>query len=302
MKWLSKIFGNFLKFRSDRGDKEAVKPFLDHMEDLRWTLIKVIGTVVAGMVLSFFFADRLTEVMQWPLEQIDPEASKHLIVTKPIEPFMVSLTLAFFAGLVLTFPFLLYFVAEFVFPALTRREKRVIMPAIFGAFALFVAGVVACYYWVLPETLLFFRNWALRMHVAPTWKLGEYFSFVTHLCIACGLLAEIPVVMIVLSVLGLVTYELLNRSRMYAYVIIMVLVAFVSPTPDPFTFLALCFPVILLYEGCIWIVWLIDRSRRKKEAAEREREDREAAEWRQKKWEEQQRAEKEGHESPHTED
>ncbi len=269
MNWLKR----FLKFREKQHDGELVKPFLEHMEDLRWTLIKIIGTLVVGMIASFYFVDRLKNVMKAPLVRVDPDAAAHLQVLSPTEPFMVSLTMAFFAGMVLTFPVLLYFLAEFILPALTKREKKVIIPGIGVAFLLFVGGVVLCYFAILPQTLRFFHDYALKMGADSHWRLGDYFSFVTHLTLAFGILCEVPVVMMVLAALGLVSYALLSRTRMYAYVIVLFLTAFIAPTPDPITFLCLSFPVILLYELCIWLVWLLERRRARREVLQEDHAD-----------------------------
>ena len=297
MSWLKAFF----KFREKQHDGELVKPFLDHMEDLRWTLIRLISTLMVGLVIAFFYVDKLTEIMYHPLRQVAPGDDSQLQVIGVTEPFMASLTVAFFAAIVFTFPLLVFFLADFILPALTKKEKRVLVPGILAAFVLFAAGASACYFLILPQTLEFFRNYAHKMHADPRWRMGEYFSFVTHLTLAFGALCEVPIVMIVLALLGVVSYELLQRTRMYAYIIVMLLVAFVAPTPDPITFLSLSFPVILLYEGCIWIVWLLDRRRMKREAAERLRQEREDEEWRQKRFAEEQEREKREHDAQHDE-
>jgi sec-independent protein translocase protein TatC len=297
MNWLNKIF----KLR-ENADKEAVKPFLDHMEDLRWTLIKMGSTLFAGMVVAFIFRKPLFAIMLEPLKAITDEPSKVLQMTEVAASIMVSLTLAFYAGIVGTFPFLFYFLLEFVLPALTRKEQRFVLPGIGVGFVLFSAGVWACYSLILPPTLKWLFFDAANLGVQAHWMVRDYFSFVTRICIGFGLLCELPVVMTVLALLGMISFDWLKQTRPYAIIIILILAAFIAPTPDPVTFLMLGAPIVALYEICIWIVYFIDRKRRKKEAEQREREDREAAEWRQKKWEEQQRAEKEGHESPHTED
>jgi sec-independent protein translocase protein TatC len=128
----------------------------------------------------------------------------------------------------------------------------------------------------------------------------DYFSFVTRICIGFGLLCELPVVMTVLALLGIVGYEWLKQTRPYAIIIILILAAFIAPTPDPVTFLMLGLPIILLYEACIWIVWLIDRRRRKREEEERERLEREDEEWRRKRRQEEERTHT-GDSDPHDE-
>jgi sec-independent protein translocase protein TatC len=262
MNWLDTLLKKVFKIRED-SNGEAVKPFLDHLEDLRWTIIKMAGTLSAGMVLSFFFRHWLFDVMIEPLKVITSNPRDILILTGPADSIMASLTLAFYAGIVLTFPLLLFFLLEFILPALTRKEKKYVLPGILTGFGLFIAGVLACYFLVLPQTMKWLHSDATGLGVKPTWIVREYFSFVTRLTLGFGLLTEVPPVMVVLAALGLVSHAWLVKTRAYAIVIILLLAAFIAPTPDPMTFLMLGVPVIAFYEICIWIVWLIERRRAK---------------------------------------
>jgi sec-independent protein translocase protein TatC len=288
MTWLNKLF----QLR-EKSDGEVVKPFLDHLEDLRWTLIKMISTLITGMTLSFFFRKWLFWVMTEPLRVISPNPLEVLIFTKPAESIMLSLTLAFYAGIVLTFPILLFFLLEFILPALTSREKRFVMPGIGIGFVLFLGGVVACYYLVLPQTMQWLYSDSVSLGIKPTWIASEYFSFVTRMCFGFGVLGELPPVMIVLALLGVVTHEWLSKTRIYAIVIILALAAFIAPTPDPMTFLMLGIPIIIFYELCIWIIWLLERKRRKKEKLERELKEKEEEAWRERRRDEEKRRRKE---------
>jgi sec-independent protein translocase protein TatC len=261
MNWLRKLF----QYReSTQGD--VVKPFLDHLEDLRWTLVKMGLSLVSAMALSFLFVKDISEIVRRPLEVL--QGNEPLITLGVTDAFMISLQLAFYSGIVLSFPLLVFFLAEFVLPALTTKERRILLPAIAAGFVLFGAGAVVSYYYVLPSTLSWFRAYAASMGMDPRWQARDYFGFVTHLTIACGLLCELPVGVLGMAALGLVTFPLLSKSRPYAITAILVLVAVISPTPDPFTFLALAAPVVGIYEACIWIVWLMDRRRLKAQAGE----------------------------------
>src|SRR5438309_9377589 len=142
------------KFR-ELPESETSKPFLEHLEELRWMVVKMAMTLLVAMVFCFFFRSLLVRVMQAPLHNLDPQVGslKALGITDSIT---ISFHLAFYAGIVVSFPFLLYFLAEFVLPALTAVEKRFLFPAIFVSFALFLIGVACCYYWLLPKTILFF--------------------------------------------------------------------------------------------------------------------------------------------------
>lgn len=248
---------NFFKFR-EIPEAETAKPFLDHLEDLRWTVVKMAITLFVAMIISFAFRGALTALIQRPLSMLDPKIRtlQSLGIT---DSFTISFSLAFYAGIVLSFPLLLYFLAEFVLPALNAVEKRLLLPAIFVSFMLFLVGVVACYYWLLPKTIQFFFRDAESLGWVPAWTVREYYSFVTRFTIGFGLAFELPVVVLALVRFGLITFGFMQRTRPYAVVLIFLLAAFITPTPDIMTLIAMGFPMYLLYESCIWIAWLMER-------------------------------------------
>jgi sec-independent protein translocase protein TatC len=172
---------------------------------------------------------------------------------------VVSFHLAFYAGLVLSFPLLLYFLAEFVLPALTAVEKQFLFPAIFVSFGLFLLGVLVCYFWLLPKTILFFFRDTQSLGWTPAWTVQQYYSFVTRFVIGFGLAFELPVVVLALVRFGLITYKFMARTRPYAIVLIFVLAAIIAPAPDLLTLIAMGLPMCLLYESCIWISWAMER-------------------------------------------
>lgn len=332
------ILRSLFSFRGKhQGNEDAEKPFLDHLEDLRITLMKMGSVLMIAMVASFCFRNQLTLLLAEPLKAVElatvdakspddprtqkekelftissvaisatakvmnkvftPEEVKKLATAVFVEQrdamkaelkkkggpgealatvatlqtldvtesFSIALKLSFYAGIVLSFPFLLFFVVDFVLPALTRKEKRLLGPGILGGSLLFGFGVWICFVYILPKTLIWFHNFNADLGFVANWKAATYFGFVTHLCVACGLLCELPLVMIVLSVLGIISFELLTRTRRYAVAIILILVAIISPTPDPMTFITLAIPMLAIFEGSIWLVWLIERNRKKAE-------------------------------------
>ena len=125
---------NLFKFR-ELPESETSKPFLEHLEDLRWTMAKIAITLVIAMVICFAFRSSLVQIMQRPLHELEPKigALRAMGVT---DSMTISFRLSFYAGIVLSFPLLLYFLAEFVLPALTAMEKRFVLPAIFVSFGL----------------------------------------------------------------------------------------------------------------------------------------------------------------------
>lgn len=261
MNWLRKLFA----FR-EQSQGDVVKPFLDHLEDLRWTLLKMAVSLVTGMIFAFLYRNEIAEVIRKPLE--DLQGNQPLVTLAVTDAFMISLQLAFYAGLVLSLPLLVYFLAEFVLPALTSKERRILLPAVGSGFILFGFGAYLSYRYILPPTLGFFRDYTTGMGMDPRWHARDYYAFVSHLTISCGLFCELPVGVIGLAALRLISYKFLSKTRTYAITAILILVAVLSPTPDPMTFITLALPVLAIYELCIWIVWFMDRRRVASEAGE----------------------------------
>jgi sec-independent protein translocase protein TatC len=248
---------DIFKFR-EVPESETSKPFLEHLEDLRWTIMKMAITLIAAMIICFAFRSVLVRVMQAPLRELDPAvgALRALGITDSI---VISFHLAFYAGLVLSFPLLLYFVAAFVLPALTAVEKQFLFPAIAVSFGLFLLGVLLCYFWLLPKTILFFFRDTQSLGWTPAWTVQQYYSFVTRFVIGFGLAFELPVVVLALVRFGLITFKFMSRTRPYAIVLIFVLATIIAPTPDLLTLIAMGSPMCLLYESCIWIAWAMER-------------------------------------------
>ena len=171
----------------------------------------------------------------------------------------ISFQLAFYAGIVLSFPFLIYFAGQFILPALTPPEKKAMLPAVGIGFGLFLTGVVLGYYLVLPATLRFFFRDAQSLDWTPTWTVRDYFSFVTQLCVGFGAAFELPVIVLVLVRLGVLSVALLRRTRAYAFVLIFVAAAFLAPTPDAVSMAMMGGPMYLLYEICILVAWLMEQ-------------------------------------------
>ena len=258
MLWLNKLLQSFFNLR-EKADSDVVKPFLDHMEDLRWTLLRMLFSLIGGMIVAFCFVGKLIELLRVPLRDVNPELEKQLVVHGITESFMIPLELAFFAGIVLSLPFLIYFLAGFILPALTRHEKKFLFPAILGSSVLFLAGTCASYRFILPRTLRFFFELSHKYGFQIMWSWKDYLSFSTWLTIGLGLLCQLPIVIIALALLGLVDFKLLSSTRSYAFTAILILAAVVAPSPDPATFICFSVPIVVLYEACIWIVWFIDR-------------------------------------------
>ena len=249
----------FFDFRESRDEP---KPFLDHLEDLRFTIFKMAAVLLGAMMLCFAFRSEVAAFVQRPLGAVDPSHPLILQSFGVADSFTVSLELAFYGGMVISFPFLLWFLAGFVLPALTPKEKRMLFPASFLGFGLFLAGASFAYFGVLPRALNFFlKDARTTMNWQPNWPVREYYSFTTQFVISFGLAFELPVVVLVLVKLGVVDCAFLARTRAFAFVIIMVLAAVLAPTPDVLTLFLMGAPMYLLYELCIGIAWFMGRKK-----------------------------------------
>src|SRR5947208_11787082 len=204
---------DIFKFR-DPPESETSKPFLEHLEDLRWTIVKMAITLGVTMIVCFAFRAALVRILQAPLRDVGSQIGtlKALGITDSI---VISFHLAFYAGIVISFPLLLYFIAEFVLPALTAVEKRFLFPAILVSFALFLLGVTLCYFWLLPKTILFFFHDTQSLGWAPAWTIQGYYSFVTRFTIGFGLAFELSVVVLAVVRFGLIPYRFMARTRPY---------------------------------------------------------------------------------------
>ena len=242
---LNKIF-------SFRESEDEARPFMDHLADLRLMIIRMAAILVAAMIGAFFFRDLLASVIQRPLVAVDPARAASLQSLGVADSMTISLQLSFYAG-ILSFPILIFLLAQFLFPALKPSERRILLPvSAFGLF-LFLGGVLFSYFVVLPGTLDFFFKDAKAMHWTPTWTVREYYSFTTQFLIAFGVAFEMPMVVLALVKLGVLTSEKLRKTRSAAIVTIFTVAAFITPSPDLVTYLLMGVPMVVLYEACIWL-------------------------------------------------
>lgn len=243
----------------DRGDAEM--PFLDHLEELRTRLIWSLVVVCVASVAGFFVVTELhlLDLLEAPIRDLLPD--QQLLFTNPTTPVVVTFKLSFVVGVVLALPFLAYHAWSFFEPALNEDERRFVVPAIWVAFVLFLAGLAMAYFLVLPlglDFLLSFQSESLD----PIITVDEYLRFATRMILAFGLIFEMPVVLVLLSFLGVVTPDGLRTYRRHAYVGVAALAAILTPA-DVGTMLLMMGPMVALYEASIWLVALLHRKRRR---------------------------------------
>ncbi len=354
---------------ADEGFDAHEKPFLDHLEDLRTTLLKIVGTLAISTILAFIFHVQIFEFVQWPAKMTEVSEGFSLwdkidfITLAPQEILMLMLSVAFFAAVIVTFPLTVFFLLQFIVPGLRQNEKKMIQPGLGIGFALFLIGAAFAFFLASPIALKFFyqfqvervsildpaeaalakpladlpllgvdgkeyrpageeaeapeesdvepeekpksslspelkeqvRNYMMETFAVQdggnlairyddsrdkivivqskgasvTYRIGEYIKFITRLTLVFGIAFQLPVIVTILVKLELLTARVMQSTRSYAWIIIMVASAILTP-PDVMTLGLLAGPMIVLYEICIVIAMVMERKRAKKEQAEEE--------------------------------
>jgi len=245
----------------------AEMPFLDHLEELRWRIIWSLVALIVGVAAAFFVLQQF-DIFKFLERPILPYlGGSKLKYTHPADPFSVLISASFTIGIVIALPVILYQVWAFLAPALYKHEKRVVLPVIFGAIGLFVAGVSLSFYVVLPLAF----GWLMKIAantdaLEPMITYRDYFSFAVNMSLAFGLCFELPIAILLLAVLGIVTPEFLRRFRRHALVLCVVTGALLSPGDLIWTTMLLAAPLYLLYELSVILAALVYRRKRKREA------------------------------------
>jgi sec-independent protein translocase protein TatC len=233
--------------------------FLDHLEELRQRLVKSLVGLGVGFAACWGFHEQIFEFMTQPLRRAFPDVK--FIFTAPTEAFMLYMKMSFFVGIFLAAPFLLYQIWAFVSPGLYAHEKRWAIPFVALGTLFFVAGGLFGHYVLFPVTFRFLGEFAgPGMQFMP--RIGEYYSFYSWFLLGLGLVFQLPVVILVLSRIGLVTPGFLMRQFKYAVLGAFVVSAIITPTPDMVTQSLLAVPMIGLYLLGVGVAWLFGRPRR----------------------------------------
>jgi sec-independent protein translocase protein TatC len=229
--------------------------FAEHLEDLRWCLLRAVLAVFLISVICYFFSAELFGFMVAPLRaHLAPGES--LIGTGVTEAFFTEIKVAVLAGLVFSSPYLFLQIWRFIAPGLTRGEKRLVIPFVLCATLFFIGGSYFCYRIVLPVAFKYFIEQYQTMGVAPAIRIGEYFTFFFRMVLAFGVTFELPVFTFFLVRLGIWDYHFMIRSLRYAIVVIFVLAAMLTPTPDIINQSLLAVPMLLLYVLSIGVAYV----------------------------------------------
>lgn len=240
--------------------KDAEKPFLDHLEDLRGVVLKCAAAIGVGAVVGISGIGTVMEILRRPLTEAQggsaAAAPGTLLALQVTDPMTVTLQIGLGAGLLLSLPLVLYFIGDYLLPALEPRERRLLLPAFLAGAFLFLAGAAFCYFVVLPRALAFFQAFNLWLGLETSWTMASYTDFVLQMLVGFGLSFELPLVMILLARLGVLQRATVAEHRRHAVVILIVLAACVTPTSDPFNLALMFVPLYGLFElGLAGMAW-----------------------------------------------
>jgi len=227
--------------------EESGMNFLKHAEELRKRIIYSVIPILVFFIPCYIFSKQLFELLMRPIIGNLPEGSS-LIFTRPAEGFLTYLKVSLFFSFFLSVPFILYNIWHFVSPALYKNEKRVVIPLVTFGTAFFILGALFCYFLAAPRGLEFLLGEYTTQYVKAFPSIKEALSFLTALMLGFGLVFEFPLVIFILSRLGLVTAGFLARQRKYALLINAVLAAFITPTTDAVSMMFMLVPLFIFYE------------------------------------------------------
>lgn len=233
-------------------------PFLEHLEEFRNRIIKAIIGVIIGAVICLIFSKRLLNVLLWPTTRVDMPIDIQVLKVQGM--FIVTLEIAFFGGILVSLPFLLYQAWMFIAPGLYKNEKRYVPRVITSATLLFLTGVAFAYFLIFPFALEFFLGLAPET-VQTNIAIDFYISFIIRLLVIFGVVFQLPIMSYFLSKMGIITPVFMRKYRRHSIVVIFVMAALFTP-PDPFTQVMLAIPLILLYEISIYISYLVHKSKK----------------------------------------
>jgi sec-independent protein translocase protein TatC len=235
--------------------------FLDHLEELRWRILKSLAVIILFSIVAYFFSEHLLSFLTRPVP-----ADVQLIFTTPTGAFLVSIKVAIIFGILASLPVIFYQIWAFVSPGLLEKEIRLAVMVVASATLCFLLGFAFAYFIILPFGLRFLFSFQTS-YLEPMPDISSYVGFAGRLFLAFGIVFELPLLSFLLSKMGLLKPDFLKKQRRYAIAAIFILAALLTP-PDVITQLLLAAPLILLYEVSIWISTAVNRKRKNAEVPE----------------------------------
>lgn len=246
----------------DAGSKMS---FLEHLDELRKRLIYIVYSLIAGCAVAYIYIGKLFDFIMKPMYQVLPHdavgGAGKLIYTAGSEPFMLYIKIGFLAGIFIASPLILYQVWKFIAPGLYSHEKRFAIPFVLLSTTCFVAGGLFAHYVAFPVTWLFFNSFSTDYMIFMP-KIDEAFSLYTKMLLGFGLIFEMPTLVLFLARMGVVTGQFLLKYFKYAFLIIFIIAAVISPGTDMMSQIVMAVPMLGLYLISIAIAFLFQKKRK----------------------------------------
>ncbi|MBT3252733.1 MAG: twin-arginine translocase subunit TatC [Candidatus Marinimicrobia bacterium] len=237
-------------------------PLLDHLEELRWRVIKAFSSILLFAVIGFIFSNQLIYILSIPIENTEPKLD--LLNTTILGVFLAKMRVAVVLGIVFSLPVIIHQVWKFIAPGLLDDERSFAPMLIITTIVSFVIGGLFSYFVMIPWSLKFFAvlNYGLEGLVNYV-TITDYLNYITILILFTGMAFELPVVVFILAKIGIVTPNILRKVRRFAYLGILMVSAIFTPA-DPFTMVGVAMPMVLLYEVSIFVAKLVKQKKQEK--------------------------------------
>ncbi|MCA6416010.1 MAG: twin-arginine translocase subunit TatC [Cytophagales bacterium] len=269
--------------------EEKEMAFLDHLEELRWHVVRSVSVILIAMIACFAFIKEIFEYVIFAPAKINFPTFKYMcelgklfgfndlcVTDLPFKlqsrnmtgQFMMSLTASFVIGLIVAFPYVAWELWRFVKPGLQSKEIKYSKGAVFAVSFLFSVGILFGYYILAPTTIWFLATYSISDMIVNEFDITSYVSTIASLILGCGILFQFPMVIYFLSKVGIVTPELMRKYRKPSIVVILILGAVITPSGDPFSLTVISLPLYVLFEISIYISSVVVKKKLKQEAAE----------------------------------
>ena len=227
----------------------------DHLEELRWRILKSLASIIIMSILTFNFANYLVEILIKPATQINSDLNLQVLTIQGM--FLLKWNLSIICGIILSLPVITVQVWKFLSPGLYNKEKKILVPLILTAFICFMLGGIFSYKVILPFSLDFFAS-MITADIQNNFSINYYFSFVLTLMIGAGFIFELPVASFLFSSIGIINPEFLRTYRREAIAVTIILSAIITP-PDPISLIIMSIPILVLYEISIAVSWFANK-------------------------------------------
>lgn len=276
---------DFFEKRTDNTNKEMT--FIDHLEELRWHILRSVIAVLIGAILVFIKADYVVDEILFGPTRPDfvsslwlcklghtlhlgdvlcfPPVQAKFLETTMTGQFVASFTLAFIGGFIIAFPYIVWEFWRFIKPALSEKEIKKTRGVIFWVSLLFFSGVLFGYYILTPFMVNFYFNYKLSAQIAIMPSFSDYLENLVYTTAGIGILFQMPLLVMVLAKIGIVTASFLRKYRRHAFIIILIAAAIITPSTDPFSLTIVTIPLYFLFEASIILAARVNKEQAKKE-------------------------------------